>query len=91
MHAVDDIGQHDSHGGMGDPNALDEESRLKFLIDKNALDPRTDHRLSRIGYLEVSGDGFEMRLLAMHLRGKALLFHKASFAFEQYDVFAQTS
>jgi len=50
-HVVDDIGEPEPHGGPGDTDSPDEQSRLRFLIGEDMLDTGPDHGLSCIGAL----------------------------------------
>ena len=68
-HVVDDIGEPDPHGGPGDTDSSDEQSRLRFLIGKDMLDTRPDHRLPCVGPLDVAGYGLEMRLFPVDRGG----------------------
>lgn len=80
-HVVDDIGQANPHGGPGDTDSSDEQSRLRFLIGKDMLDAGSDHRLPRVGPLDMPGHGLEMRLLPVNFRDKALLLHEVLIGF----------
>ena len=37
-HVVDDIGQSDPHGGLGDTDSSDEQPGLRLLVRKDMLD-----------------------------------------------------
>ena len=65
-HVIDDIGQSDPHGGPGDTDGSDEQSRLRFLISKDMLDTRSDHRLASIRFLGMAGHGLEIRLFSVN-------------------------
>ncbi|GAN61742.1 hypothetical protein Abci_142_002 [Acetobacter cibinongensis] len=66
-HIIDDIGQADPHGGPGDTDSSDEQTRLRFLVSKDMLDAGSDNGLSCIGPLDMEWHGFEMRLLPVNL------------------------
>jgi len=78
---VDDIGQPDPHDGPCDTDSSDEESRLRFLVGKDMLDARPDHRLPCIRSLDMPGHRFEMRLFPVNLRNKAVVFHEVFIGF----------
>ena len=66
-HVVDDIGEPDPHGGPGDTDSSDEQSRLRFLIGEDMLDTGPDYGLSCIGALDMAWHGLEMRLFPVNL------------------------
>ena len=80
-HIIDDIGKADPHGGPGDTDSSDEQTHLRFLIGKDMLDTRSDHRLSSIRFLDMPGHRLEMRLFPVNLRDKALLVHEVLIGF----------
>lgn len=67
MHVIDDIGQPNFHGGPCDSDGAYEQSHLWFLIGKHMFNARSEDGLARIGSLNMTGHGLEIRLLAMAL------------------------
>lgn len=78
---VCDIGQPDRRGGPVDTYCPDEQIHLRFLIDKDMLDAGADHRLPRVGALNMAAHRLEMRLVPAELRDETLFVNEGLIGF----------